>query len=58
MEVSAKECINVSEAFYELVRLIQEKEGKITLDTANVHIYGGSWVLTLWHGLEYSGLSE
>ena len=29
MEVSAKERINITEAFYELVRLIQEKEGKI-----------------------------
>jgi len=29
MEVSAKARINITEAFYELVRLIQEKEGKI-----------------------------
>ena len=33
MEVSAKKRINITEAFYELVRLIQEKEGKIILDT-------------------------
>ena len=29
MEVSAKARINITEAFYKLVRLIQEKEGKI-----------------------------
>ena len=32
MEVSAKECINTTEAFYELVHLIQEKEGKINIE--------------------------
>ena len=49
MEVSAKKCINITEAFYELLHLIQEKEGKITLD---VHICGGSWVFTMLNGVE------
>ena len=29
MEVSAKACINISEAFYQLVQLIQAKSGKM-----------------------------
>ena len=49
MEVSAKERINITEAFYELLHLVQEKVGKMTLD---VHICGGSWVFTILHGVE------
>lgn len=30
LEVSAKACINISEAFFQLVRLIQAKNGKIS----------------------------
>ena len=41
MEVSAKARINISEAFFQLVRLIQAKKGKMSM---NVHTCGGSWM--------------
>ena len=48
MEVSAKAHINVSEAFYQLVHLIQARQGKQIMD---VHTCGGSWKFTLLCGL-------
>ena len=48
MEVSAKACINVTEAFHQLVHLIQAKQGKRIMD---VHTCGGSWKFTLLRGL-------
>ena len=44
MEVSAKAHINISEAFYQLVRLIQAKEAKKGKMSMNVHTCGGSWM--------------
>ena len=47
MEVSAKARINVSEAFYQLVRLIQAKEAEVAKKgkmSMNVHTCGGSWM--------------
>ena len=41
MEVSAKARINVTEAFYQLVHLIQAKQGKRIMD---VHTCGGSCI--------------
>ena len=41
MEVSAKARINVSEAFFQLVRLVHAKKGKMSM---NVHTCGGSWM--------------
>ena len=48
MEVSVKTRINVTEAFYELVHLIQAQQGKRIMD---VHTCGGSWKFTLLRGL-------
>ena len=50
MEVSAKARINVTEAFVQLVHLIQAKQGKRIMD---VHTCGGSWKFTLLCGLGY-----
>ena len=49
MEVSAKARFNVSEAFFQLLHLIQAKKGKLSMD---VHTCGGSWIFTLLHGLD------
>ena len=48
MEVSAKARINISEAFYQLLQLIQAKSGKMSVK----FVMGVGYLLSCMHGLE------